>query len=296
MEQVVYIDVLFIVNLFVNYFLLLATNLLLKAGAGKGRILFGALVGALYSLFIFYPQLNVLLSVVSKLIFSLSLVLITFKARTVKLILKSMAVFFAVNFAFAGAMFGVWLVLAPRGMVINNGIVYFDISLFSLGLFTIAAYLVVAVVHRILKNRAPEESMTVLTVCIDGKCVQVDALVDTGNSLCDTFSGLGVVVVEYGAVKNLLPPSVRELFESVYHGGVSDSADTRFRLIPFSAVGGPGLLPALKPDYLEMNGRRVSQCYLAACNQKLSDGQYRALIHANLFNSQERRKKDEIYT
>ena len=296
MEQVVYIDVLFIVNLFVNYFLLLATNLCLKAQAGRGRILIGSLVGALYSLFIFYPQLNVLLSVISKLIFSLSLVLITFKVRSFALVLKSMAVFFAVNFAFAGAMFGIWLVLAPKGMVVNNGVVYFDISLLHLGLFTIGAYLIVSLVHRILKNWAPRESVIPLTICIDGRTACVDALVDTGNSLCETFSGLGVVVVEYMVVKPLLSPSLQGLFESVYSGGASDCADTRFRVIPFSAVGSLGILPALKPDYLEAGGQRISQCYLAACNQKLSDGQYLALIHANLFDSQERRKKDEIYT
>ena len=61
LSQVVYVDVLFTLNLFVNYLLLLSGACLLREKAKRWRLLLGAALGAVYSLIIFAPELPNLL-------------------------------------------------------------------------------------------------------------------------------------------------------------------------------------------------------------------------------------------
>ena len=61
--MVVYVDVLVALNIFVTYFLLLCTRGLLRKTVKRRRLAFGAVLGGLYSLIIFVPELSDILSV-----------------------------------------------------------------------------------------------------------------------------------------------------------------------------------------------------------------------------------------
>src|SRR5659263_672773 len=98
--MVVYIDILFAVNLILNYFILLAVSILLKRKDKRLRILAGAAFGALYSLFIFYPQLTYLYSIFVKIIASVIIVLITFKCSNIKTFAKLIMFFYLISFLF----------------------------------------------------------------------------------------------------------------------------------------------------------------------------------------------------
>lgn len=85
MRSVVYIDVLFVLNMFVNYFILVTVAKIMRITPSRWRLLCGALLGGLYSLFIFIPDVNVFLSLVAKLAFSVSIVFAAYKNITLKL-------------------------------------------------------------------------------------------------------------------------------------------------------------------------------------------------------------------
>ena len=83
---------------------------------------------------------------------------------------------------------------------------------------------------------------------------------DTGNCLRDPFSGVPVMVVEYGAIKHLLPGDVacslqREPVKALEDCSGSLIAE-RLRLIPYSALGNPGgLLVGFRPDALAIHAK-----------------------------------------
>lgn len=56
MSQVVYVDVLLALNLFINYLLLLSGACLLREKVRRWRLLLGAALGAIYALVIFCPS------------------------------------------------------------------------------------------------------------------------------------------------------------------------------------------------------------------------------------------------
>lgn len=140
LSQVVYVDVLFTLNLFVNYLLLLSGACLLREKAKRWRLLLGAALGAVYSLIIFAPELPNFLSILIKVIFCVTIVLAAYPVHGLRHFGKLTACFLAANFIFAGFMMGIWLLFRPKGMVYQNGAVYFDISVTVLIVTAIVCY------------------------------------------------------------------------------------------------------------------------------------------------------------
>ena len=128
MKQTIYIDVLLAVNIFINYFLLLAAAKFLAVRRICLRILAASILGSAYSLTMLMPSISMVLALLMKLAMSASLVLIAFPWGGKKQFLKSLACFYIMNFAFAGFMMAIWHFISPQGMIIKNSIVYFNIS------------------------------------------------------------------------------------------------------------------------------------------------------------------------
>ena len=63
MNNVIYVDILLMINLLVNFLMLSAAGLLVKAPTRSWRMLISACVGAAYSLIIFLPDMNPFFSI-----------------------------------------------------------------------------------------------------------------------------------------------------------------------------------------------------------------------------------------
>jgi stage II sporulation protein GA (sporulation sigma-E factor processing peptidase) len=293
--MVVYIDILFAVNLILNYFILLAVSILLKRKDKRLRILAGAAFGALYSLFIFYPQLTYLYSIFVKIIASVIIVLITFKCSNIKTFAKLIMFFYLISFLFGGIIFAVWLFVSPPGMLVHNGVLYIDISPVLLILAGAGCYIIIAIASRLLNKSRFTSGIYSVDIEMFGISVRLDAMLDTGNSLCDTITGAPVIVVEYAVVEKLIPIKLRntfkkgfienpDAFEAVGWGG-------RLHMIPYGSVGDTGgLLPAFRPDRLTIKQKdknvEVTDVLVAVCGKRLSgDGKYAALLNPMLTDS-----------
>ena len=76
--RTIYVDVLLGLNLFINYFLLLAVSKFLSWEGKRKRFFLAALIGALYSLTILLPELPDILSLIFKLLIAGVLIRIAF--------------------------------------------------------------------------------------------------------------------------------------------------------------------------------------------------------------------------
>ena len=74
----VYVDVLFAVNLLINYILINASGILSKINRSKLRMGFGAFIGASYALLIFFPDFSMLFTTICKLLISMLIVAASF--------------------------------------------------------------------------------------------------------------------------------------------------------------------------------------------------------------------------
>ena len=74
----VYADVLVMVNLFVNYALLLCSSLILKNRISNLRLLAGAAIGSAYGLVIFLPEIPIYFELPMRIAVSAAIVLTSF--------------------------------------------------------------------------------------------------------------------------------------------------------------------------------------------------------------------------
>ena len=286
MKRVIYLDVLIAVNLFINYFLLLAVAAFLRIRAARVRLIGGAALGAVYSLIILLPPIGPAASLFVKLLMSATIVLAAFGAPSLRFFLRTAACFYLTGFAFAGFMLAVWYFVAPQGMLMKNSVVYFDISPLMLFALTVVCYGAVRLLSRVAGRWQPKELFCSVTVQAGGKTADFTAKVDTGNTLTEPFSGFPVVVAEYGCVERIVPDGVRrQLFAAA---GEADRAarSAGLRLVPFHAVGGGGILPAFQPDLMVISTARekitVNEVYLAVTEKKLCASGFGALLNPQL--------------
>lgn len=271
MEPTIYIDVLMAVNFFLTYFLLLACAKFLALPAARGRMAAASGVGAVFSLAVLLPELPAALSFGMKLLMAAAIVLCAFGFGGAKRLVRNTLAFALVNFAFAGLMVAVWFFFAPQGLVIRNSVVYFNISPVLLILLAIGCYLILSLAGRITGRQAPKSLFCRIAVTNGGATCFCTARVDTGNSLREPFSNDPVVVLERETARRVMPPE----------------GSLNFRLIPYDAVSGSGVLKAFRPDQLTIYcGKkvlRVSRVYIAVSETRL--GASEALLNPDLLQS-----------
>lgn len=264
MKQVIYIDVLIIVNLFVNYFILLTTSKFLNLKLKLSRLILGEILGAIYSLYIFIPEPNLFISILIKLFMSIIMVAVSFEFRTIQQFLKIIVCFYAVNFAFSGIMFALWCAFKPNGMIINNDIVYFNISPITLIVSTVISYIIIEIINRVIEKKQLKSSKYEIGIKFKDKYIVLNAKIDTGNLLKEPFSNLPVIVVKKSEINLLIPEF--NIFENIENQ--NEIKKLKIRIIPFKTVSGTGILPAFKPEYVVLKGNLKKQAYVAVCSDE----------------------------
>lgn len=284
MENVIYLDVLIILNIYVNYFLFLGTAKLMSLKLHKLRLFLGSMIGGIYSLIILF-DFNTIELIIIKILMGISLVFIVFATKNIVHILKCGLYFFLVNFIYGGFMLAIWMFFAPKNMAYKNGVVYFDISALALIISTIVAYISITVVCSILNKRSAPTQTVNVTITLNGRQTIVNAFADTGNKLCDIFTGLPVIVVEYDSICDVFPDKIRDYFKNPTEfsfEGVNNSLYTsKLKLIPVCVVGKEFALPAFKPDSLLVN-TTPKTAIVAVTTTSLSNGSFNAIINTAL--------------
>lgn len=273
---VVYVDVLFLVNMIIDYFLLLAVSSARKLKINKLRLLISAVFGGAYSCFAFFPTLSLLYSVMGKIAASAVMTLIAFKLNTAKNYLLNFLCVHIASALFAGLIMGAELLFSPENMLVSNGEAYVNVSAFTLVFFAVSAYLLMLLFSRVFKFRRREE-LSRVRITLLGKTAEMTALFDSGNRLTDVLTGARVIVVSLDSVKTIVPISVFSKSGDVTIAQGTE-IENRVSLIPFSALSGEGVLPAFRPDKVEINGTEILEKTVIAVKDGSLGENYQALI------------------
>lgn len=292
---VVYLDVLVVLNWFIDFLLLSSTARILRLPFKRWRLVLGALLGGVSSCLIFLPAMPFALSMLVKLVAGSLIVLAAFPWLGFRSYGKQMLVFLVISAAFAGIATAVWFFAAPAGLVVANGVVYFDVPPLLLVGLTVLSYGCIRLYDRFIRKKAPVNREYRLLLDGGAGTVELRALYDTGLHLTEPFSGKPVIVVRQSAIYSRLPPvlqealSVREYPD--FHRGASETGATqavatRLRMLPYQTVGGKGLLPAFQAQKAVITGRGevdrdITGVYIALV-QELGRGEYEALFGCDI--------------
>lgn len=276
----IYIDSLFLINLAVNYVILLATGKLCGASLKRLRLGLGAAVGGVYAVLTVVPQTAFLAGPVMKVASAVLMLLIAYGGE--KRLLRTSVVFFAVSAAFAGAVYAVSLMGGGTG----SGTPYVPVSARVLLLSFAVSYLLITVVFRRIALKNTRELLDV-ELSLSGRKAAFRALRDTGNTLHDPVSGASVMVADPEALLPALPENAADELmhasdpiELMVALGRLEEKPGRFRLVPYSSVGvDSGMLVCFRPDELKINGAQERDLLVAISRTRLcADGEYSAVI------------------
>ena len=132
MTGVIYADVLFLINVYITYALLMLTSLFLGLTPSRVRMLFAAVVGGVSSFIIFIPELSNALSGLIRLVLCQCFCIIAFSFGGIRQLVRQSAVFLGVNFLLAGLMFGLWYFVSTSAGYISHNLSIFASRSFSL--------------------------------------------------------------------------------------------------------------------------------------------------------------------
>ena len=272
---VVYIDLLFLLNLIANYLLLLAAGRMAGAVLARWRIGLGAGLGALYAALIFLPGLGWLAQWPCKLAAGILMVLAAYGGE--RRLLRVTVVFFGASAALAGAVLGLEL-LGSASLTLENGVFYTPIDVRLLLLSFVACYFVLSLFFRRVGQHGGELSR--LELELDGGKVELTALRDTGHSLTDPADNRPVVVADTRARSGVLPDwaDAADPIASVERCHALGSRQAR--IVPYRAVGvDHGMLLALRVRQVRVDGRPLGRLLVALSPTPVDDGGgYQALI------------------
>lgn len=281
---VVYIDSLFLLNLVINYLLLLAAARLAGEAIHRLRLALGAALGAGYAAAVFFPGMGFLLHPLCKLAAAVLMVLVGFPRS--RRLLRVILVFLGLACALGGGIFAIEL-LGGRTLTLKNGVIYSKMDLKLLLLSASVCYLILSLVFRRSAGHGIREQKPAV-LSRNGKRVVLTALLDTGNTLTDPVTGKPVMVADWQQLTPLLPSGVTldetalrrpvETLERLAGQGVGRG----FRLLPYQAVGVEcGMLLALNMERVQVGVRDYGPILVAMAPNRLSDGGgYSALIGA----------------
>ena len=245
--MVIYVDVLFVVNFFITYLLLISTSFFAKSEIKQYRAVIASVLGGLYSLVIIFDKLNFLLSAIGKIFASLLIVFVAFGFIRVWTYLKNFIIFF----------------FSPKGMTVKNSNVYFDISATQLLVSAFCAYLVTYIIIKITNRTLAKGEIYSLSIFVDNNEYKFYAFADSGNKLREPFSDYPVIIVD----KSKMPEKCE-------------------RLIPCQTVSGQGMLKAFKPDKIIIsNGKNkieITKVYIALSD--VNSKKFSAVLSNELIN------------
>ena len=277
MEIGVYVDVLLVLNFIIDYLLLLFCGRLAGRRIHRRRLLAGALLGALVSLAIFLPPMGFWLLAGVKLGSACAMVRLSFPWQGAWAFAREVFLFFTVSFLLAGICLGLWLGLGVGGVLCYNGVTYFDVSILSLLLSITAAYLLLGAYARL--RGLPEEERCTASITWQGRSVTLPALRDSGNRLTEPFSGLPAAVAGLEALQPLLDA---ESMAAILSRQLPETG--LLRPIPCRTAYGGGLLPAFRPDRVELQGAEgallVEELYIAISPERVGTADFQLLLPA----------------
>jgi len=295
----IYLDILFLENVVINYFILNVTAKFTKNEASSLRLLTGALVGAIYVvILVLFPDIKAFNSVFAKILLSFVIVALTFFPVKIVSFIKQLSAFYVSTFIFAGAAFA-FLYLSTGNGFVKSGMIYvFWQSKWSVMFLSLAAVgIIVKVFWEVLQCKLVKEKLIMpIRISFETGIVSAAALVDTGNSLLDPLTRTPVVVIEFDAIKQILPHEICSIFESSMEDDFESVTDivsksewySRFRVIPFTSLGKEnGILLGFKPDYIEIGDEQtkkdIKNVIIGIYNKALSNNsRYNALLGPEL--------------
>ena len=288
----IYIDIVLIENLIMNYIILLATGIIAKEKIKHIKLILASLLGAIYTLIAYVNILEIYTNFALKILLSILIVYIAYNPQNVNKMWKMLLLFYLTSFAFGGAAFALIYIVKPKDILMKNGLFLGTYPLKTIILGTAIAFGIIITAFSMVKSKITKKDIIYdIEIKMNNKLIKTKALVDTGNMLKEPISNMPVVVIERVLLYNCVPKEILNNLESIMGGDFAKVPDriqkeyiSKLKLIPFASLGkSNGMLIGIKPEYLKIIKKdetiEEKNIILGIYQQSLTKkGEYQALM------------------
>ena len=123
-----YIDIIFLENLFMNYIILYATGIIIKAPIKLIRTFLSSTIGSIYAVVTYMSILQIYSNIFLKIMLSITMVHIAFNSKNVKSFLKQLIIFYLTSFTFGGVAFALLYFISPQNILMEKRCINRNIS------------------------------------------------------------------------------------------------------------------------------------------------------------------------
>ncbi|MCI8411072.1 MAG: sigma-E processing peptidase SpoIIGA [Clostridia bacterium] len=212
----IYIDVVLIENLIMNYIILFATGIILKNKIHHVRLILASLLGAIYSIIAYTSVLNIYSSVILKIILSVIIVYIAYNPQNIKQLWKYILIFYLTSFVFGGAAFALIYVVRPQDILMKNGLFLGTYPLKTIILGSIIAFIIIITAFKIVKTKITKNDMfCTIKIKLNEQEIETKAMIDTGNLLKEPITNTPVIVLEHTLLYECMPKEILNNLENI---------------------------------------------------------------------------------
>lgn len=257
----IYIDIVIIENLIMNYIILCATGIVSKNKIRHLRLIMASLLGAIYSVVAYMKILEIYSNIVLKILLSVIIVYIAYNPQTVKKLWKTLVMFYLVSFVFGGVAFSLIYIIKPQDIIMKNGLFLGTYPLKTIILGAIVAFAIIIIAVKIIRKKFTTKDMICdIEIILNNKKINTKALIDTGNMLKEPITNIPVVVVEKILLYECIPKEILNNINQIIGGDlekipqqIQSQYISKLKLIPFSSLGKQnGMLLGIKVQQIKI--------------------------------------------
>ena len=243
----VYIDLVLILNLYLDFLLLMTTSIVLKRSAPLKKIGLGAIVGSLSTLFLFWNTNNILLFFF-KIGLACLMNILTFGFKDIKYFVNNFGYFYMISVILGGFLYYLNLEFSYShiGLIfINKGL---NINAIFLIIFSpVILYIYYRQAKKMKSNYNLIYEVTIILK--EKKKYTLHGFLDTGNKLVDPITNKPIILLQKGVI---------------------NEENIKYYYVPFNSLNNHNLIKCLKPERVEIQGKTYKNYLLGISDKKFS--------------------------
>mgnify|MGYP001943970338 FL=1 len=299
----VYPDIIFIINFFMDLFLLYVLKVINKKSSSLIKLLIASAIGGIATALLgIFPWLNVLIRfILMNIVTSLVMIRIAFGKLYLSDMLKQILVFYVITYFFGGLINSIYYYTDIKIIITNLGNGHY-LSNLSWGTLIISILIIIPFVlvliwlYKWYKSNS-REIYDVDLKLLD-KSIHIKGFMDSGNCLYDPINKKPVIVVEEETIKELISPEFYLCLEKakkflgvektdISQCDIKKEDFLKLKLIPYTSVGKKGVLLGMNVDKVMIyTGKDVicnEKVIVAISNNLISPNKkYQVILHKGL--------------
>ena len=291
MEQVIYADVLFIVNFSMDFLSLYVTARISHIRARPIPLSFGAGIGALYATVSVFANGSGAAGWVINAAVAWLMCYVSFASHRILPALKQALLLYGVGFLLGGVMTALYNLLGRlssrfegRRAVINGDVNTLTSSI-PFPIFLILGILtaVISLIFGRLYDKKKSTPSAELEITLGRRKIKTTALCDSGNLIRDPLGGLPIIFIAQSQASELFTAELMRAVSGSDPGAVSalpDETAKRIRAVRLHSVGSDSLVFAVRPDRVVIGQSEKNACI--CCTGEDSYGGCGALLPTSL--------------